>query len=301
MRRLIFAFGLVSLLVLASPVLAQQAITLDSVQVQFWPEYDAPEMLVIYTIELPAEVELPLQVSLRIPAAAGEPNAVAVAVDDNLLTAEYTREVIGDWAEILVTADSPVVHVEYYDPGLAIDGKVRSFDYSWPGDYAVGQFSVRVQTPAGASNMAFSQEMGNPQTGADGLGYYSRDFGVLAAGEMFDFSISYSKSSDALTVDAPVDGSAADSSAANFVSEIPWWVWLLVGLGVVLIGFGAWSFFNDPSKNEKGGKSKYARKRGSASRGSRGGGGKAKFCHKCGAKAQSGDKFCRECGQKLRV
>jgi hypothetical protein len=296
MRRLALAFLLVSFMGLASPAFAQQAFTLDSVQVQFWPEYDAPEMLVIYTIELPEDVELPVQVSLQIPAAAGEPNAVAVAVNDALLTAEYTRQVDGDWAQIVVSADSPVVHVEYYDPGLEIDGKERSFAYSWQGDYAVGQFFVQVQTPAGATDMAFSQEMGNPQTGADALGYYSRDFGALAAGEQFDFSITYRKNDTSLTVDSGVDGSV-EGGAVNF----PWWLWLLVGLGVVLIVFGTWSFFNDPSKKAMGKTSKYARKRSGASRGSRGGGGKAKFCHKCGAEAQSGDKFCRECGQKLRV
>jgi hypothetical protein len=295
MKRHYLALGLVLLLAAATPVFAQTDLTLDSVQVQFWPEFDDPGMLVIYTIELAEDTPLPAVVSLRIPTAAGEPNAVAVSVDDNLLTAEYTREVTGDWAEIAVNADSLIVHVEYYDPGLTVDGDQRSFNYTWPGDYAVNQFIVRVQEPNGATGITFSEAMGNPQSSSDGLRYYTMDFGALAAGAQFEFSISYNKSDRSLTVDA-----LAGESSTSSVSGTPWWLWLLVGMGVVLIAMGGLFFFKDSSKKTKSSQSKYARKRSRAA-GRSGGSAEEIFCHNCGAKAQPGDNFCRECGQKLRV
>lgn len=292
MRRFFVLLGLVVLVGIAMPAAAQQVITFESVQVQLWPEYDQPAMLVIYTIELAEGTALPAEVRVRIPAAAGEPNAVAVAVDDQLLTTPYTRETSGEWSEIVITTDSRVLHVEYYDPGLRFDGRSRAFDYTWPEGISVGELIVRVQVPPGSANMQFSAAMGTPLVSSDTLSYYTRSFGPVAENEGFDFSLSYSKSSDRLTVDTL----AGEGSASR-----PWWVWLLVGLGVVLIGAGGWFYFNDTKKSAKKARSKYARKKGSASRKASVGKKAARFCHNCGSASQAGDKFCRECGEKLRV
>jgi hypothetical protein len=106
---------------------------------------------------------------------------------------------------------------------------------------------------------------------------------------VFNLSLAYSKSNNKLTVDV----------LAN--EGTPWWVWLLVGLGVVLIGMGGWFFVNESSKKSKKTKSKYARRRSGVGRQAHTGKKPAKFCHQCGSAALEGDKFCRQCGQKLRV
>lgn len=294
MRRFVFLLLLVVMVGAVNPAAAQQVITIESVQVQFWPEYDRPSMLVIYTVELAADVELPTNVTLKIPADVGAPNAVALAVDGRLLTAEYTREVVGEWAEIVVTTDSPVIHVEYYDQGLSFDGRDRTFDFTWLGAYAVGMLNVRVQVPPGATGWSFSESIGFPQPSSDGLDYYMVNLGAVDAGTPFNFSLAYTKSSNVLTVDALADPGSAEAST-------PVWVWFLIGGGVLLIGLGGWFFVKDSAKTSKKGSSKYARKRAGGSRTSRGGEKAAKFCHSCGNPALAGDKFCRECGEKLRV
>ena len=60
------------------PALAQSEVKLSSMEVDLWPEYDRPNVLVIYRITLPPTTTLPVDLSFRIPAAAGEPSAVAV-------------------------------------------------------------------------------------------------------------------------------------------------------------------------------------------------------------------------------
>ena len=57
---------------------AQDEVRLAYLQVDLWPEYDRPEMLVILRASLAADVSLPVDVTFRIPAAVGDPNAVAV-------------------------------------------------------------------------------------------------------------------------------------------------------------------------------------------------------------------------------
>ena len=44
---------------------AQEEINLDTLQVDLWPEYDKPEMLVIYRIQLSEDVQLPTTLSFR--------------------------------------------------------------------------------------------------------------------------------------------------------------------------------------------------------------------------------------------
>lgn len=62
---------------LSVPVRAQQGVTFESVQIDLWPEYDRPDMLVVYRFVLAADAQLPTELSLRIPAAAGTPNAAS--------------------------------------------------------------------------------------------------------------------------------------------------------------------------------------------------------------------------------
>ncbi|MFO7564073.1 MAG: hypothetical protein R6X02_15610, partial [Enhygromyxa sp.] len=111
MKKLTLAFLLIGILVLVPAVGAQAALSFDLVQIQFWPEYDRLEMLVIYTFELPAEQSLPVEMSVRIPARVGAPTAVAVLEGIQLVTREYSVTEEGDWAVVTLTTDSPVVHM----------------------------------------------------------------------------------------------------------------------------------------------------------------------------------------------
>ncbi len=119
MRKWVFPFLLIVLLLSASSVRAQNPVTLSSSQVQIWPEYDKPSVLVIYQMTLPASTIFPVDLSIRIPAAAGDPNAVAIRqVDGTLLNADYTRQVSGEWATISFTTTASEIQLEYYDPSI---------------------------------------------------------------------------------------------------------------------------------------------------------------------------------------
>lgn len=67
------ALAIAAMALLPWSAFAQGNLTLSSVEVDLWPEYDQPAVLVIYRVVLPASVVLPADLTLRIPAAAGEP------------------------------------------------------------------------------------------------------------------------------------------------------------------------------------------------------------------------------------
>lgn len=293
--------------IMAGAARAQGLLSLSSLEVDLWPEYDRPEMLVIYRITLPANITLPVDLSLRIPAAAGEPSAVAVVQpsstgEKSLFTIPYERTVSGDWGEINLTATMPELQLEYYDPGLVRQGAARQFEFNWPGDYAVEALSVQVQQPVGARELSISPASGSGVTGQDGLLYYNKQVGSLTAGQTFSLSINYQKDSDTLSASSLTvqPGAPVSEVSSSQVSLRPYLPWGLGILGVLLIaGGGLWYWRSGRGGKEPEG-TRRRRKPASAAR-EASQPAEPVYCHSCGKRAAPGDRFCRVCGTQLRI
>jgi hypothetical protein len=286
MTRIVF-LSLIILSLVPASASAQEEINLNTLQVDLWPEYDKPEMLVIYRIQLSEDVQLPTNLSFRIPVDAGEPNAVA---DGELGDTDYERRVEGSWAIITFTTSSLFAQLEYYDPGLTKEGSTRSFTYTWPGDYQVNNLQMSVQQPYDAQSLNIFPAMGSPQPGDDGLMYHSVNFGSLSEGQEFELTLEYQKASDALSI----------SLLASLVQPEPqgseasgWLPWAIGVVGVGLIGFGVYSYTQGAQRKSGYRRSSRVRTRSAGRKGS-------VYCHNCGTQSQAGDKFCRDCGVKLR-
>lgn len=284
---------------------AQTELRLSSLEVALWSEYDRPTVLVIYRITLPPTISLPVDLSLRIPAAAGEPSAVAVRQmtaegQSGLFTIPHERQVTGEWGVISLTATAPEIQLEYYDPGLAKQGESRQFEYRWPGDYTVDSLVVEVQQPVGASDMLISPASGAGVKRNDGLTYYRNEVGSLQARQTFSLSISYNKSDDELSATSlqvqPSEPVTSVTPGQNILmAALPWVVGLL---GVLLIiGGGLWYYNSMRESREE----KPRRRRRAAELAEEEEAEGHVYCHNCGKRASVGDRFCRTCGTKLRV
>lgn len=288
------------LIILPSAALAQSPLTLPAVEVDFWPEYDDPGMLVIYRITLPADISLPAQFTLRIPNAAGKPNAVASRQPDgSLVNLNYQQQANGAWSELVITATSPDVQVEYYDPGLKKEQTRRKYVYEWPGDYAVKAFTVQVQEPIGASQLQISpDDFGSGTSGADGLVYYTENIGAIPAGPPFKIQIGYDKPNDDLsTSKLTIQPNGANTPTKSQYSTILPWALGVLGAGLIVGGI-VW-YLN--GQRARGGSSerarhKAARKKAATVPTAEG----YVYCPQCGKRAASGDHFCRTCGAELR-
>jgi len=303
---ILLAFLLAAALVFPAGAAAQENLTLPEARIDLWPEYDRPEMLVIQNFVLPASVSLPAEVVFRIPAASGGPSAVAVRQPDGALyETPYTEEQAGAWIAVQVTATTPEIVIEYYDPGLTKEGSMRSYTYQWPGDPAVESMTLRIQQPAQASQMTITGGLGTGTVGSDGLTYYVKDLGEIAAGQAFSLELQYTKPSDDLTVSglpvqpaSPIQETTAGS--VQLVSALPW---VLGGFGVLFIAVGGWWYWRSGRGDAK--QTTPARARGSRSSGKLKGkpapsDGEYIYCHQCGNRAAPGDRFCRTCGTQLR-
>ena len=281
-------------LLLAFPlhVSAQKEIKLSNVNVQLWPEYDQPSMLVLFDFIVSENTNLPAQLTFRFPKQA---NIIAVAYsggDDNLLNAVFEGPTQGgEWQTLTIKVESLARYrVEYYEP-LTTSGTTRNFMYLWPGDFAVDAFNIGVQEPADTTSVT-----GDPaleKTQAKGVNYYLAKTQSLIAGQQFTLNLQYDKTTDALAVPAsgvqtgPINDTTSGRVALN--NYLPY---ILGGVGVVLIVGGLVYYFQ--SSRARGQKSR--RRSGSQPEGQ-----SNVHCHQCGTRAHAGDRFCRTCGTRLRI
>jgi hypothetical protein len=309
MRKLYLAFILIASLLIAAPAGAQGTPKLSSMEVDLWPEYDRPGVLVIYRLTLSSDTTLPAELSIPIPMSAGEPSAVASRqVDGTLVNMAYTKQVNGQWDDIRFTATMPEIQIEYYDTNIIKQDQAHHFEYTWPGGYAVAALSIQVQQPLGSSEMRISPNLGAGQVGKDGLSYYTAQVGSLSPTQTFKISIDYQKSSDTLSAESlqvqptkplteATPGRVQLFSGTNTILAVIG----LILIGVVLIaGGGYWYWQSGRNKEAPVAHRRRAREMREevpAETDER----EVIYCHQCGNRAGPGDRFCRVCGVKLRT
>jgi hypothetical protein len=310
-----FSQILISFLLVAAstraPAQAQSPLTLSTLKIELWPEYDRPAMLVIFAGTLASGVSLPASITLHLPAASGGPFAVAVAeASGNLVNAQYTTTTTGETIAVTLQATTPSFHVEYYDPALKIDGEAREYVFQWTSDFEIEALTLRVQEPVGARNLNGEPALAAAGTGDLGLDYYAAQLGGVNAGEGVSFRLRYDKSTAALsseslnqTAPAPNPEPATSRSAANNVELAPILLAAAAGVGLLMIGWGIVSVSRARQSGDR--RSREPRRRagsltpaphtppGAASE-------PARFCTQCGNALQAGDRFCRQCGAAVR-
>ena len=313
MKRCIFALVfIISIGIPWSGVRAQTPLEIDQLQVDIWPEYDRPEVLVIYHMIIAANSTLPAQVSLRIPKAVNSPYNVAMKdVDGMLYNLKYDQVVEGNWLKISFTAASTELQVEYYDPGMTVEGNTRQYDFQWPGDYRVDNMNFRIQQPFNASNLQLtngSLKIANSALGDDNLTYYSVPIdGAIDAGTTFDVPFSYTKPDDTLSYTKTGQPVTPSTDTAPGTGLVPPNNILVFGLaaGVVLILVGFVWYLNQRRLMISAGMAGGRRRHYSSPKPRKDENpvsfGDIVFCHKCGKRANSQDAYCRSCGAKLRI
>lgn len=285
---------------LFAPAAAQSPARLERATISIWPEYDRPDALVILRAELPTDTGFPTKVELQIPSSVGQPFAVAQrAADDRLVNADYDfREGSEVWSTVVVTAETPVIWVEYYD-SLVFDEEVRSFEYVWPGTPLVGELLYEVQHPVGASDLVLDPPAAEEVVGADGLVYSRGSLLPDAEGGPPSISLRYTKGSSLLTADAlEASGEAApDLPDQPVAGRAPpdWLAYAVGGLGVVLVA-GALFLFRKNRASEGVKRSRIRGRRGAPEAPREGG----RYCHQCGEKVAADDRFCSNCGAAQR-
>lgn len=284
---------LLALLIVPFPASAQDGITIETLNVQLWPEFDQPAMLVIYDFTLAEGTSLPVSIDIRIPTDANL-IAVAYAPSGSYLNVPYQEPTEEDgWQVVTVQVDTQAVyHIEYYSPLDRSDSQ-REYLYLWPGDYKTNNFKVSVKVPVDTTEYTTDPQMQTiPSTDTDQT---TLEWGTsnLESGEQLPITITYTKTSDRLSVsDQPLETGIVDENTQGRISLSNYLPYILGGLGILLIATGG-LYFWQTSKGRRGSRLRHRVREEEPE------GGEV-YCHQCGKRAQPADRFCRTCGTRLR-
>jgi hypothetical protein len=311
MKRIVVTLVLFCLALLAWPVQAQEAPRLSNLEISLWPEYDDPQMLVIYRGSFASGTTLPLPVEIRMPASVGAPNAVAYLDDTGqTLNQPYTSRVEGESLVVSFELDSLGFQLEYYAPLVTDPSGQRAYTFHYSADYAVDAFTLEAQVPATAQNYVLDPDEGPATQQADGLTYHLVDVGPLAQGQSVSWTLTYENPSGALTIDslapaatqtpAPVSQQGDNSTVLIFAVAF---------VALVAVGVGAFWLGKHTQPAPEPTVTPQRKRRGSG-RGSSAAtparpssaprGGSALFCYRCGAELRPDAEFCHKCGAEVR-
>jgi hypothetical protein len=273
---------------------AQAALSLAQLEIELWPEYDRPAMLVIYRGALATDAPLPSAVQFEIPRRAGQPTAVAYRdPGGQLINLKYSVNPSTSSEKALLSFEAPTAHFqfEYYDPEFDVSPVNRRYIFTASTPYAIQSLQLKVQLPVGASDLTTRPPLAQQLQDSRGVIYYVGERDHLAPGDPITLDLAYTKNDDVLTVEqtAEENETALDPLLIGVV---------VMGLaGSLVVGWGVWSRLRAapaarPAKATRPPRPAAQVKSTPAQA--------AVYCHHCGQRAQPADVFCRQCGEKLR-
>ncbi|MHB1344524.1 MAG: zinc ribbon domain-containing protein [Thermoleophilia bacterium] len=282
--------------------------------IQFWPEYDTNDVLVLLDVTLPATTVFPYEFSFFVPT--GARLAGLAEIDDNgnfLYTLGTPRVTPGELMD-MVTVTIPsrtVLRLEYYyDPGVGAPGsKAYTVAFQAPAD--VGELSVGVQQPLGSSGFSAGTVLTQTTTDSQGFTYAFGSYAGVKSGDIFQIPVAYTRSDPDPSISPGSTGS--DPTQQKNSSYL---LWLLIVLVLAVGGIVAYRLFfhrepapararSGPARAGGGARKPSGGQRPSAGKSARGGGaapsreagtGPARFCTQCGGRLGKKDRFCPECG-----
>jgi hypothetical protein len=306
MKRFLLTLTL-SLAILTWPALAQDAPTLSNLEISFWPEFDRPEVLVIYRGLFAPETSLPVPVEIRIPARVGQPTAVAyVGEGGQRFNQEYTTRVEADELVVAFELANLGFQLEYYDELPVDSAGQREYSYTYAADYPLTALKLEVQVPPTAEAFTLDPLADSVVSETDGLTYHLVQRGPMAQGETEKWTFKYQKDDSELTdsafVQTPTSEPAASSGSGGADNSA---VLIFLIAFVALIGVGAGAFWlgrrAQPISQEAPPPPGRRKRRGSG-RGAQlqQGLGEMMFCYRCGTQVRSDADFCHKCGAAVR-
>lgn len=297
-----------------------EAPSLSNLLVELWPEYDRPETLVIYRVELDETTAVPNTLTFRLPGHIERLHAVAYEQNGELFA--LTQDQIGlqqegDVSVLTFPAQSRRVQFEYYDPEiLTREGQNRRLVFDFVAPYEVTNLTFDVQTPLQAENFSLTPEPTGSFTSQDGFTFYEVERAGVATGEPFELTVTYSRSTDEVsiaTLTLPSEH-AADIFVAQEAEPGPNFnlAYGLIGLGLLLLLLSGGSYLwtqraqrltstksdgpGQPVQSRRKEKSGKQLKKDLPSAPAAAAG----FCYRCGTPLRPEANFCHACGAERR-
>lgn len=262
---------------------------LTSMAVSVMPEYDQPRVLVSYRGEFDADVALPLEARLRLPADASIEHICSIRPpNEEHICQPYSADPDGQYLSVTWEAVTPIMYVEFYYGSVSGAGQ-RSLDFTFWAPYRVQILDLFVQEPMEATEFTLSPAP-DDTVEEQGFRHHSYTFQDVSVDEPVSIEMVYTRQTSQPSV-PPRAAAAADDSGG-----IPQGVLLSLGLaGAAVLAFVLYSVFARRFRIRLVAYSGQApRDEGTAARTG------TFFCRQCGGSVQQGYAFCPACGQETK-
>lgn len=296
---------LIFLLITITTYAQSSAPAIDLLEVELWPDYDRPSVLVLLTGTLPEDTNYPARIVLPIPENATI-NAVARVDESGSMFSdlEVDDSVPG---QLTITIMEPTFRVEYYVPYSA-EGNQRNYTFEWQSNLTVNELMATVQQPSLANEITLSPEAIQVNNRPDGLLYHTLPVREVPAGEMYSLEVSYDLlrpqlSAELLDGQQPAGPPDISGNVGGQESGFNWRIALAATAFGLALAAGAWLLLGYRQSRRRISKPRpvrQSRRKRSAPSTSQGSTSTANFCHECGQRLTKGDKFCRNCGTAIK-
>ncbi|MHC4725508.1 MAG: hypothetical protein ACYS9V_14945, partial [Planctomycetota bacterium] len=143
---------------------------IDSLFIDFWPDYDRTSTLVLLTGALPANTKLPATVTLPFPEKAQLHAVARIDSSDGVMKDDILSSLTP--GKLTFTTPDLRFRLEYYLP-YAVNDNRRTFSFTWLADVSVNSLTLRVQKPLSASSLITEPATTNVFRGEDGFTYHA--------------------------------------------------------------------------------------------------------------------------------
>lgn len=305
---------LIGLLGMTPVVQAQSSPTVNNLLVEIWPEFDRPEVLVIYRGQLSQETPLPSEISFPLPGHIEAMHVVATEQNGSLFEVDRAAVELRQEREVTIVTfpvTAPGFQLEYYDPLiLSREGAERTLIFEFSTLLPIEMVTFEVQEPFQATNFSMTPQAEDSFVGENGLRYNTIGRANIVAGEPVNLSATYQRQTDELSAPnlAPADTPPQLEAATAAVPDNDLrFGYVLIGIGSVLLLFAAGSWWwtrrrmagsDVPRRRPARPKAKRPSPKAvsaqvPATQGN-------KFCYRCGTSLRDDAKFCHQCGAERR-
>ena len=289
------------------PANAQESeIKISTMKISLMPEYDNPQVLVIYRGRVSSDVELPALIKFNILPGV-DPHIASVTPSGAHIHDPFeVKSADGDsYAEF--TLQERAFQLEYYFSPFAANVKQKSFSYSFKSHYRIVNFSYEVQQPLGSSNFITSPTSFRTEADDKGIIHHQVSAGSMAAGETKGVSVSYFKPDS----ETSLQKSEREEEGIGVYGIISLAV-LIVLVGLLIYTYtgrnirGRGKIQRAGAKRMKNARKKEKRKPDEETRSQSEkvefiSGRAPRFCSNCGERVNPEAKFCGNCGNSLKA
>ncbi|MEM7342697.1 MAG: zinc ribbon domain-containing protein [Chloroflexota bacterium] len=271
--------------------------TLQTLVIELWPEYDRPETLVIYRIDVSPDVALPTSLTFQLPSyidalhvVASEQNGVLLEVSRE----NYTLINQANGTLLTLSATSPHIQFEYYDPQIVtLQGNTRQLTYQFQNSYFVNNTVFEIQEPTETTAFTMEPLADNEFIGDDGFRYNSIEQTNLGPTDQVEISAEYTRETDLVSVEALANRDLPSSSEQAVIDAIsndrrPFGYFLIATGVVMFLGTAVYYWWSERQKAPELATQPTSQP-------------SARFCHQCGEQQRSKAIFCHACGAKQRT